>query len=270
MNFYGTDANDFSDAAPFGAMYGGDGNDFLGLFSEGDGRLNYIDGGRGSDFLLFRDAGAHGEISGGQGSDMLVGNAGEDDLYGGRGNDALNSGRGNDELYGDGGTDALYGGDGDDKLHGGSGHDVNITFVPISHIPETRTTGGLYGGQGDDTLYGDDGNDFLDGGAGRDVMTGGDGADVFYFKSVAATDKDLIRDFRQEENDLIDLRDIDAMKREPGDQGFTFIGNKNFSGTKGELQFIEGKLKGDINGDGDADFTIRVDAGQLVESDFLL
>ena len=270
MNFYGTDVSDFSDAAHFTAMYGGDGTDFLGLYSEGNGQTNYIDGGRGSDFLLFRDSGAHGEMSGGPGDDKLVSNFGADYLYGGQGDDALNSDGGEDDLYGGGGIDALYGDDGDDRLYGGNGSDLNVAIVPFPDVPETKTTAGLYGGQGEDKLYGDDGNDFLDGGSGRDVMTGGDGADTFYFKSVAAIDKDVIRDFRHVENDLISLRDVDAKGHKPGDQKFTFIGGRDFSGTKGELQFRDGKLKGDTDGDHAADFTIKIDVERLVESDLLL
>ena len=208
-------------------------------------------------------------MSGGPGGDKLFANAGDDDLNGGQGDDDLSSGGGNDDLYGGGGIDGLYGGDGHDRLYGGSGSDTNVKIVPLSYLPD-GTTGGLYGGAGNDKLYGDDGNDFLDGGPGKDVMYGGDGADTFYFNSAAAIVRDAIRDFSREDNDLISLRDIDAKDHKPGDQKFTFIGDKDFSGTKGELQFRDGELKGDTNGDHHADFTIKVDVDKLAESDLLL
>ncbi len=270
MNFYGTDAGDFNDnqANHFTAMYGGDGDDFLGLYAEGNGQTNYIDGGRGSDFLLFRDL-SYGELSGGPGGDKLVSNVGADHLYGGEGDDDLSSDGGEDELYGGGGIDALYAGDGDDRLYGGSGSDTNVKIVPLPYVPN-GTIAGLYGGGGNDKLYGEDGNDFLDGGPGRDVMFGGGGADTFYFNAVAAIAKDAIRDFSHEENDLISLRDLDARDHKPGNQKFTFIGAMDFSGTKGELQFRDGKLKGDTTGDQQADFTIKLDVDKLTASDFLL
>ena len=47
------------------------------------------------------------------------------------------------------------------------------------------------------------------------------------------------------------------------------IGDKDFSGTKGELQFRDGELKGDTDGDHHANFTIKVDVDRLGESDLL-
>ena len=58
-----------------------------------------------------------------------------------------------------------------------------------------------------------------------------------------------------------------------GNQAFTFIGTQAFHNVKGELHFPSayGVVQGDTNGDGVADFAIKV-AGisSLVAADFVL
>jgi hypothetical protein len=49
-----------------------------------------------------------------------------------------------------------------------------------------------------------------------------------------------------------------------------WFGDKDFKGKEGELQFKNGKIKGDTDGDGNADFTIKVDVETLKGDDFLL
>jgi VCBS repeat-containing protein len=65
-------------------------------------------------------------LSGGNGSDTLVGTGGEDRLDGGNGNDVLNGLGGHDLLLGGNGTDTLNGGSGNDVLAGGNGNDLLI------------------------------------------------------------------------------------------------------------------------------------------------
>lgn len=60
-----------------------------------------------------------------------------------------------------------------------------------------------------------------------------------------------------------------------GNQRFTFIGERDFSGTKGELHLVAKVgyvlVEGDMNGDGRADFQIRVDDfARLSKADFIL
>ena len=71
-------------------------------------------------------------------------------------------------------------------------------------------------------------------------MTGGTGADRFVFTnsldSPSAGSFDIIHDFSHAEGDKIDLRGIDANLSPRGNQAFTFIGTKAFSGKLGELR----------------------------------
>lgn len=192
-------------------------------------------------------------ITGNAVSNRLSGGAGDDKLLGNDGDDALFGGSGNDVLAGGNGGDALYGGSGDDRLYGGAGSDA------------------LSGGSGRDALYG---------GAGRDKLSGGGGADMFIFTSlkdstVAAAGRDTIFDFSRKEGDRIDLKGIDASTTAGGNQAFSFIGADTFSKTAGELRYERKDggtyVYGDVNGDGKADFSIRIDSAiDFTKADFLL
>jgi len=131
----------------------------------------------------------------------------------------------------------------------------------------------LRGGGGSDKLYGLGGADTLDGGLGADTLTGGGGADIFDFNSIQdslASARDTIQDFVRGV-DRIDMRTIDANTAASGDQAFSFIGSKAFTGQSGQLNFSGNVLAGDVNGDKVADFRIYV-AGisSLAASDFYL
>jgi serralysin len=104
------------------------------------------------------------------------------------------------------------------------------------------------------------------GGRGADLLTGGAGRDNFRFESVndsnTDTGVDTIQDF-ESLVDRIDLVAIDANTKVTGDQAFTFIGAGNaFTGKAGELRVVQTDngwfVEGDVNGDGLADLTIRV------------
>jgi Ca2+-binding RTX toxin-like protein len=166
--------------------------------------------------------------------------------------DWLRGGAGNDELHGGGGADVLTGDSGTDVLHGDSGNDL------------------LEGGTGDDTL---------EGGADVDTMTGGSGNDVFRFTAVSdsrAAFPDRILDFKRGA-DRIDLSASDADTKPKVDDAFTFaftfLGDKSFSKSAGELRFELRSgllsLQADTDGDGNADFVIRlVGVSTLSETDF--
>ena len=183
-------------------------------------------------------------------------------VYGGMGNDELirwSGAAAGSSLYGDDGDDKLVGGNFADKLYGDDGQDT------------------IRGNGGDDFMYGGQSNDLLRGGNGQDNMWGGGGKDTFDFNALSETpngvaNRDIIRDFDHSEMDIIDLATIDAKAGVVGNQAFTFIGNQAFHDVKGELHFTAtGILQGDTNGDGVADFAIKVaGVSSLVAADFVL
>jgi Ca2+-binding RTX toxin-like protein len=273
------------------ALYGGDGNDRMGGTFAG---TLMIDGGRGSEQIFISAIlPTTAVIYGGDGDDAAFGNNLSDRLYGGDGDDlltghsatnrnglvqpSLTESSGQDELYGGVGRDALYGFDGDDQIYGGSGDDsgtIRVAGAGFSSDPTIANTetpqAGLYGGPGDDYLDGGSGSDLISGGLGRDVMIGGTGKDIFDFdlmsESVKGKLRDVIRDFARKEDDTIDPSGIDA---KPGgaDDRFKYIGSSRFHDKKGELRFKNGKVAGDLDGDGKADFEIAVLGLRKLSSD---
>ena len=225
----------------------------------GSASADTLDGGTEND-ILYGNGGAD-TLFGGTGDDRLNGGLQGDTLWGGDDNDRLNGNEGLDFLYGEAGADRLDGGEDPDQLFGGTGNDV------------------LLGGAGNDILDGGEDNDRLTGGEGRDRMTGGTGQDDFLFgegdfAGLAASDSDRILDFSDADGDLIILSAVDAIVG-GDDDAFAFIGAAAFSNTAGELRYEAAVdhvlVQGDTNGDGVADFAIRVDdVAMLVESNFVL
>ncbi|WP_150124999.1 calcium-binding protein [Tsuneonella mangrovi] len=233
---------------------GGDGNDSL----TGGGGNDTITGGAGIDTVT---AGAGNDyVDGGADNDTLNGNGGSDEIHGGIGDDTINGGLGLDVLYGEAGNDTLNGQDAADSIYGGAGNDT------------------MLGGTGQDVLDGQGGDDIINGGRDRDIMTGGAGSDTFVFNvndfAGLRTTADYITDFQQG-LDLIDLSLIDASTVVAGNNAFSFIGASAFSGTSGELHYVqvggETYVEGDRDGDGSADFAIHL-AGlvNLQAADFVL
>jgi Ca2+-binding RTX toxin-like protein len=135
----------------------------------------------------------------------------------------------------------------------------------------------LYGLGGDDLLHGGDGADLLAGGPGRDTLDGGGGADRFDFDAVTDSGLGAAQDvviFVRAERDRIDLATIDAdTDGTRGNQAFewaspTRIGAP-FAKVDGQLRFAGGVLMGDTDGDGKADFHIRI-SGALAAGDVIL
>ena len=170
------------------------------------------------------------------------------------GNDLLDTSRG--AL-----TGSIDMGAGNDTVKGSAGVDV------------------IVGGTGNDLLIGNAGNDVLRGDAGADLLTGGAGADRFIFRSgdspTAAAAQDHVTDFSHAQHDRIDLHLIDANTKPANDQAFGFIGTRAFTHHAGELHYaVSGGtafVSGDIDGNGTADFTIRLDhVPTLAAADFIL
>ncbi|MDR6759223.1 Ca2+-binding RTX toxin-like protein [Mycoplana sp. BE70] len=158
---------------------------------------------------------------------------------------------------------------GSDSFKGGNGRD----YVKLYGGNDT-----LLGNGGDDFLFGGSGNDKITGGLGRDRLYGESGSDTFIYKSVkestvSSTGRDTIYDFTSA--DTIHLSAIDANAKVSGNQEFSFIGTKAFSGKAGQLRYdkkaSDTYIYGDVNGDKKADFAIHLDdAVTLTKGDFLL
>lgn len=222
---------------------------------------------------------------GGASADRLYGDAGNDQLLGYAGNDILHGAAGADRLDGGTGSDyASYSGAGAavvaDLLSrsanwGDAQGDVYVSIENLigsawaDSLRGNNAANVIRGGEGNDSIYGRSGNDTLDGGlgddvlygqAGRDVLTGRGGSDRFVFRSAGdsrGSAIDIVKDFHRGE-DKIDLRPIDAKTTVGGNQAFTFIGKAGFGGHAGQLRFSSGLLEGDTNGDGIADFQVKV------------
>jgi serralysin len=166
------------------------------------------------------------------------------------------------------------------NLLGSSGNDVYTGTRFGDRISGKLGNDTLAGGAGHDRIVGDDGNDKLTGGLGADDLRGGAGADAFIFKSVKDTSvakagRDTIFDFSLSRGDKIHLRTLDADTTSGGNQAFSFVGTKAFSGDAGELRYVKAKsdtfIYGDVNGDRIADFAIHLDDRlALSAGDFVL
>jgi Ca2+-binding RTX toxin-like protein len=165
-----------------------------------------------------------------------------------------------DQIDGRGGNDSISGMNGDDVIKGGDGGDI---------------------------LTGDNGNDTLFGGAGRDRLTGGDDADIlrggaddgvgdqFIFLRVSdsgttVSERDSIFDFVSG-IDKINLSAIDANASKADDQAFKFSSTAAANSVWLADTGTDIVIRGDVNGDGVADFSIRVVAvNQVIATDFVL
>jgi Ca2+-binding RTX toxin-like protein len=139
----------------------------------------------------------------------------------------------------------------------------------------------VFGEAGNDQLFGNAGNDRLEGDRGVDLLTGGAGADRFVFRlgdsGNTVSTEDRITDFSHAQHDGIDLRGfaVATLHANAAPTAFHFIGTKAFTHHAGELHYsVSGGnafVSGDFDGNGAADFTIRLDhVSSLVAADFIL
>ena len=208
-------------------------------------------------------------------------------LVGSNSKDILITGDANDSLNGLSGGDVMVGGLGNDTYAVDNIDDVVIenlsagidtvtsiiaNYTLASNIENMTLTGRGLNGTGNNlanillgninknTLSGGDGDDTLIGATGQDTLTGGAGRDIFKFTQVldsAVKTPDTITDFVSD-TDKVDLSGIDANTSIANDQAFTFIGSAAFSKVAGQLRFADSILTGDTNGDGAADFQIKM------------
>jgi hypothetical protein len=168
-------------------------------------------------------------ITGGPGSDVLIGTWERDEIHGNEGDDSLS---------GLGGDDVLDGGAGRDVIHGGAGNDLIVSDQSADN----------------DLLYGDSGRDVFQ------FFTFTSGQIVGYVPSTTAT----IMDF-ESGTDKIDLH---LFGIQTNDHNLYWLGEGDFTGANRlEASFANGVLKVDYNGDKIPELIVNV-PGSLSPSDF--
>lgn len=295
---YGGDGGDAISA--FGSsggkrLYGDAGRDFISLGTGND----TVFGGSGNDLIqMFNGDASTDIITCGTGDDTVTWRDGADSLYGGAGQDEIQfvfTGRVTLDLrlatqtITENGVGVQF-----------SGFEDVIVTSAGARVTGTSDANEIWGMQGNDVIFGLAGNDTIfagwdqdrvDGGAGNDriedngrfeavlqpdTFTGGKGVDTFVFKAVACSPNiagkmDIITDFKHG-TDKIDLRG--AYESLPDFSRlieYTFIGNRAFSGNQDELRFSGGILRGDVDGNGTADFALKLtDVTTLTADDLLL
>ena len=172
------------------------------------------------------------------GSDYLSAYGGNDVLSGGGGNDVLYAAAGADEMRGDGGTDFAY--------YPGSSQAVRVDlaagrgFGGAAEGDRLFSIEGVYGSYLSDRISGNAAANQFRGYKGADTLSGGGGADRFFYfetESTVAT-PDRILDFSRGQGDKIVVGTIDANQQSDGHQSFQFIGKGAFTDA-GQLRWFQ-------------------------------
>jgi len=243
---------------------------------------------------IIKNGTVDGLIDLGAGADTFKGGANAETVRDSAGSDTYNFGGGNDTYIAFNGVasnnDIVNGGKGIDTYDASAGASQTIslkdqitiggdigsdTIIGFENVIAGNGGDSLIGSNGANHLIGGTGGDVFDGLGGRDILTGNAGTDEFRFLALSdsgpkASQRDLITDFTQGE-DLIDISAIDAKTGGASDDQFTLIGVQNFHGVKGELResFKNGNtiVSGDVNGDGNADFSVALKGHFLLTTD---
>ncbi|MEL7016273.1 MAG: LamG-like jellyroll fold domain-containing protein [Pseudomonadota bacterium] len=195
-------------------------------------------------------------INGGFGDDQIDGAVGNDVLQGFYGNDTLEGGAGNDVLDGGHGEDILNGGDGDDLLIAqADAREPDVAFDPNRDEGDPYNeldpaTGKLYP---DQQIPADD------------VLTGGAGADTFYFQTLINAKRRFIEEHTNDDGS-IRWQGVAGENDNIHDHWVDAIGNDvitDFSRAEGDRIVIEGHTTqilgityGDANNDGIIDHSV--------------
>lgn len=214
-------------------------------------------------------------VNSGAGNDTITGDGGDNVIAGGAGCDTVDAGGGNDTIL-------ASIGDGDDIYAGGDGSDVyDLSHTFADAVVDLLAGIAESGETGTDTLYGIEN---VVGGAGNNTLiasneqndfSGGEGEDVFVFRSTAAIgngygSRDKILDFSV--GDRIDIRDIsDEIYEDMQDafvdsvmRKFVMIQGDFFAPGQVRLQYdvLDDKvvtvLQGNIDKDMDVDFELEL------------
>ncbi|QNM83783.1 M10 family metallopeptidase C-terminal domain-containing protein [Sphingomonas sabuli] len=210
-------------------------------------------------------------------------------LTGTNGNNVLNGGLGADVMTGAGGNDIYYVENAGDHTVEASGGGRDRVYSTVAWSLEAavedlflRGTASIAGRGNaiDNVIVGNGGNNVLDGRAGADSLRGSLGSDTFTFRTgefggMSASTADRVMDFSHAQGDRLDFHLVDANAALAGDQAFAFIGTGAFTGAAGQLRYQMSNgntyVYGDTNGDGAADFMVRLDGSHtLVGGDFIL
>ena len=263
-------------------LNGGAGDDILFGGFGGNSGNDVLNGGDGNDILLFQSQGQVDRMNGGAGYDIVQAAENNARLTLGTGNTLSSYLVGIEEINAGGFTGVVVEAQSQALSYGWNSQTLNLSAVKLVGDITIRGSYGsdtITGTNGDDRIDGWNGNDTIRGGSGKDMLWGAAGADIFDFDLLTdstVTNPDLIMDFVSG-TDKIDLSTLDANPISSGDQAFSFIGNKDFSGEIGQLRYDSTtapgitSLYGDVDGDMIADFRIDIfGTVNLVSSDLLM
>ncbi|HET6941068.1 MAG TPA: calcium-binding protein [Sphingomicrobium sp.] len=271
-------------------MRGGFGNDTYYIDNSGDRAIEGVGEGLDHVYASFSYALAAnlenltliGTARNGSGNSLanrIIGNDSDNIINGYAGADSMRGGAGNDTYYVDNVGDRIVEnvGEGIDRVYS------MVTYSATLNVDQVFLRGtaaiNASGNSLHNVLVGNSAANILNGRLGADDLRGGGGADTFYFDDghfggLTPSTCDRILDFSHTQGDRIEFADVDANSLLADDQAFTFIGSDSFHNVAGELRYqqINGNtyVYGDINGDGLADFMIRLDGNHALTSGDIL